>query len=444
LGPRWLVLLLALVISTGVCGAQARAAQTPPASTPNPTASSEVPEHFTLTPEQRARAEAYAHAQDALYFSEVALGLAIYLIFWLSRFGVALRNLARRCSRRLIAQCLVFVPPFIAAAAVLMLPLHYYAGYRLEHRFGLSTQSLVSWLADWGKGLGLSAIATVIGAWVFYSIVRRSPRRWWFYFWLATIPLQLFVMFIEPWVVEPLFYRFTPLAQSQPALTARIETMLGHAGLDIPPSRILLMNASSKTNALNAYVSGLGASKRVVVWDTTLAALDPDEVLTVLGHETGHYVLHHIPKEFALIELVVLLLFYASHRLFAALVGRFGPRTALEGEGDLASLPLAMLLLTLLSFAGSPAFNAISRHYEQQADQYALEVAYGVVPDPNAAAARTEQILGVLDLDDPDPSPAIVFWLYTHPTAEERIRFARTYHPWTEGRPMEFVRTAQP
>jgi STE24 endopeptidase len=342
----------------------------------------------------------------------------------------------------LILKCLVFVPPFMVAAALLNLPFDYYSGFRLEHEFGLSTETLASWFADWGKGQGLYVAASVIAVCVFYAVIRRRPRQWWLYFWLATIPLELFVILIEPWVVEPLFYKFTPLVQTQPAFTERIEVMLRHAGLDIPPNRIFEMNASSKTRLLNAYVSGIGASKRVVVWDTTLTALGPDETLLVLGHETGHYVLHHIPKEFALIELVMLALFYLGYRLIGWLVRRFGARTALEGEADLASLPLAMLVLTLLSFAGSPLFNAISRHYEHQADQYGLEVAYDVVPDPNAAAANAEQTLGVIDLADPDPSPFIVFWLYTHPPAEERIRFENTYHPWTEGRPLEFVHAA--
>jgi Zn-dependent protease with chaperone function len=398
-----------------------------------------VPQHYTLTPGQKQRAEAHAHAEDVAYFADVALGVAIYLLFWLSRFGVALRNLARRASSRLIVKCLVYVPPFVVAASLLSLPLDYYTGYSLEHRFGLSTQSVASWFGDWGKSLVLSMIAGVILAWVFYAMVKRSPRRWWFYFWLATIPLALFVMFIEPWVVEPLFYKFTPLEASHPALTARIETMLHHAGLDIPPSRILLMNASAKTKTLNAYVSGLGASKRVVVWDTTLQALTPDETLVVLGHETGHYVLHHIPKEFTLIELVVLGLFYIGYRVFRALVGRYGARTALEGEADLASMPLAMLVLTLLFFVASPPISAISRHYEHQADQYGLEVTYGVIPDPNAAMARAGEKLGVIDLANPDPGPFIVFWLYSHPTVEERIEFANSYHPWTEGKPLEFV-----
>ena len=397
-------------------------------------------QHFTLTPEQRARAEAWARIGDITYVADLLLAIALNLIFWLRGFGVTLRNLARRLSCQLIVKCLVVAPLFVGATALVNLPIDYYGGYVLERRFGLSTQTFASWFGDWGKMLALSIIAGVVLLWLFYGVIRRSPRRWWFYFWLATIPLALFVMFIEPWVVEPLFYKFTPLADSQPALVDRIESMLGHDGLHIPPSRILLMNASTKTTALNAYVSGVGASKRVVVWDTTLRALTPDETLLVLGHETGHYVLHHIPKEFALDECVLLAIFYLGYRIYRSLVRRFGARTGLEGEGDLASLPLAMLILTVLAFLASPAVNGISRHYEHQADQYGLEVAYGVVPDPNAAAARAEQILGVIDLAQPDPSSLKVFWLYTHPPVEERIRFENEYHPWTGGRPMEFVR----
>lgn len=431
-------ILSLLVIAVALTAAHAQQ-NSPPAS------NTEVaPQHFTLTPEQRARAEAWARVGDVTYVADLLLALAINLVFWLSWFGVALRNLARRLSGRLIVQSFIVAPLFVGATMLISLPLDYYAGYVLERRFGLSTETIASWLGDWGKSLGLEIIAGVVLLWVFYAVVRRSPRLWWFYFWLATIPLALFVMFIEPWVVEPLFYRFTPLADTRPALVERIETMLGHAGLQIPPSRIFLMNASSKTTALNAYVSGIGSSKRVVVWDTTLRALTPDETLLVLGHETGHYVLHHIPKEFVLDECVLLVIFYVGYRAFRALIGRLGPRTGLEGQGDIASLPLAMLILTVLAFLASPAVNGISRHYEHQADQYGLEIAYGVVSDPNAAAARAEQILGVIDLAQPDPSALKVFWLYTHPPVEERIRFENDYQPWTEGRPLEFVRPAQP
>ena len=331
------------------------------------------------------------------------------------------------------------MPLFVVAASLLNLPLDYYAGFVLERRFGLSTQGFASWLGDWGKSLAVGAILGVIGAWVFYAVVRRSPRRWWFYFWLASIPLILAFLLAEPFVIEPLFNRFTPLAKTQSLLVERIEAMLDHAGLSIPPARIFEMDASSKTKTVDAYVSGVGASKRVVVWDTALRTMGPDELLLVLGHETGHYALYHIPKEFALDEAVALLFIFLGFLAANRLVERAGRRTGIEGVGDLASLPLVLVVLTVLVFLSSPIVNGISRHYEHQADQFGLEVAYGIVADPNTAEIHALETLGTEDLADPDPSPFIKFWLYTHPPLADRIRFAASYKPWAEGKPLELV-----
>jgi len=275
--------------------------------------------------------------------------------------------------------------------------------------------------------------------WILYGVIRRSPRRWWFYFWLVNIPLALGMVLLEPVVLDPLFFKFTPLDKTHPALTARIEAMLQHAGLDIPASRIFEMNASSKTKALNAYVNGIGASKRVVVWDTTLRRMNEDETLLVLGHETGHYVLNHIPKGFVLFQLGALAAFGMGFVIVQKMVARLGVRTGVEGAGDLASLPILLLVLTALSFLSSPVYCGFSRHFEHQADQFGLEVAYGVVADPNAAEARSLQILGEEDLEEPDPSSFMKFWLYTHPPLDDRIRFAASYKPWAEGRPMELL-----
>jgi Zn-dependent protease with chaperone function len=436
--------------------------------------------HYVLTPEKRAKAIAYSRAQYFLYFAGIVLSLAIYAFSWRLGLAVVLREWVRRVSARRFVQGVLFVFLFLTGVRVLEFPLDYYWDFALEHRYGLSTQGFGSWMADWAKGLGLTAAAGIILLWVFYALVRRSPRRWWLYFWFASIPITLAFILIEPYVVEPLFYRFTPLEKTQPALTDRIEKMLGHAGLTIPRSRIYEMEASVKTRIVNAYVSGWGASKRVVVWDTTLEKLDSDETLMVVGHEAGHYVLHHIPKEFALDETLFLVLFYLGFVLInkiiatschaesftvipsearnLALISRkseqprvkkfLTPRlstldfsTRVEGVGDLASLPIVLLVLTALVFVASPALNGISRHYEHQADQFGLEVAYGIVADPNAADVQSFQILGEEDLEDPDPNPFICFWLYTHPPLEERIRFAAHYRPWAEGKPFEFVPT---
>ena len=410
-----------------------------------PAGAAQAEAHYVLTPEKRAKAIAYSRAQYLLYFAAIALSLAIYAFFWRIGFAVLLRERVQRVSARRFVQCVLFAPLFLAAVRVLEFPLDYYWGFTLEHRYGLSAQGFGSWMADWAKDLGLTAVVGIILVWVFYWLVRRSPRLWWLYFWLASIPITLAFILIEPYVVEPLFYRFTPLEKTQPALTDRIEKMLGHAGLSIPRSRIYEMNASAKTRLVNAYVSGLGSSKRVVVWDTTLEKLNSDQTLLVLGHEAGHYVLHHIPKEFALDEMLFLVLFYAGFVVLSRTVGRevgarHGvPLRAVEGIDDLASLPIALLVLTVLVFIASPALNGISRHYEHQADQFGLEVAYGVVADPNTADVQSFQISGEEDLEDPDPNPFIRFWLYTHPPLEERIRFAASYRPWAEGKALEFV-----
>lgn len=422
------------------------AAQTFAAQTQKPSAaesnSSKPQDEYNLPPAIREKAIRYSRIQYTLYFGGVALSLAIYAALWLCGFGAWLRKLADKVSARLFIQCLIFVPIFWAVASVIELPLDFYGDYAIEHQFNLSAQSFSSWLGDWGKTFGLSVLAAIVAVWILYRIIRRSPRRWWFWFWLITLPLVVFMMFIEPWAIEPLFYQYTPLEKTQPTLTARIEDMLHHAGVSIPESRILEMNASAKTKTLNAYVSGLGRSKRVVIWDTTLRELTPDETLSVLAHETGHYVLHHVTKEFVWDEFVALGWFFAGFLAVGWAVKKWGRRTRLEAVGDLASLPLLMLILTAIVFLASPIYCGISRHYEHQADQYGLELTYGIMPDPNASAVRSFQILGKDDLSDPDPNPFIKFWLFTHPPLAERIRFAKNYKPWAEGKPMQLLHQA--
>ncbi len=147
-------------------------------------------------------------------------------------------------------------------------------------------------------------------------MIRRSPRRWWLYFWLATLPIIVTVMYLEPMVIEPLFYRFEPLAATHPALVAQLEKLVARGGLAIPPDRMFEMKASEKLNSLNAYVSGFGGSKRVVVWDTTLQKLTTPEILFVFGHEMGHYVLGHIRNSLLWLSLLLLVLLFRrlAHR----------------------------------------------------------------------------------------------------------------------------------
>jgi Zn-dependent protease with chaperone function len=190
---------------------------------------------------------------------------------------------------------------------------------------------------------------------------------------------------------------------------------------------MFLMKASDKLKSVNAYVTGLGASKRVVVWDTTLARMTTPPTLFVFGHEMGHYVLGHVFRTIAFLALLLLLFLFAAHvvtrRIFRKDAGPFG----IHDLSDYASLPLLFLIYAIGSELALPIVNAYSRGNEHAADVYAIEVVHGVVPDANRAAAEAFQVLGEINLADPIPSRFIRFWLYSHPPLAERVVFARTY-----------------
>ena len=248
-----------------------------------------------------------------------------------------------------------------------------------------------------------------------------------------------FSIFLEP-LFEPIFFHFEPLQKNHAALVTELEKVAARTGTNIPPSRMFLMKASVKTNGLNAYVSGLGATKRIVVWDTTAGRIPDDEVLFIFGHESGHYVLHHIAKEFAGSAVGLFFVYWACAAFAAWLVKRFGARW---GAPDLASRTGFVVLLFAISLAGfltEPASSAFSRHFEHQADVYGQEAIHGIVADPQKTAVAAFNDLGAAWLEDPHPNPILVFWLYDHPSIQQRAEFAAHYDPWVDGGHGEFFK----
>ena len=334
---------------------------------------------------------------------------------------------------------MVFSPLLWLTIAFLTLPLDIY-GEAVEKRYGISVQSWGSWSWDWIKGQLISLVLGTILVWLLYVVIRRSPRRWWFYFWLISLPIGAFLVFLQPLVIDPLFHKFEPLQQKDPALVASLEKMLQHAGQDIPPERMFWMGAGEKTTSLNAYVTGIGSSKRLVVWDNTIAKMNTPEIVFVAGHETGHYVLKHIPKAMVCFAVLMLVAFYLGYRVIGWVLARWGSHWKVRGLEDWASLPVLLLLLSVFSFVVTPISSAFSRYLEHQADQYGLEVTHGLTPDSGQAAARAFQVLGEVGLSDPDPNPVNVFLFYDHPPVSDRVRFSVTYDPWKNGGDGEFVK----
>jgi len=394
---------------------------------------------YTLSHERQAKAVAYSRAGYTLYFVSYFLGgLFLFLILrlgWAAKF----RDIAENVSDKKWIQGLVFVPLLFLTIGVLNLPLHLY-WHALSLHYEQSIQGWGSWFWDWSKGEFLTTAFGIVLGLILFTVMRRSPRRWWLYFWFPAVLILLGLIVITPVVIDPLFNKFEPLSKEHPDLVAAIEKLTQHAGVPILPERMFLMEASRKTKAINAYVTGLGASKRVVIWDTTIQKTSNDECLFIVGHELGHYVLGHVRQGFLLGAAGLLVAFYLLFRGLHWALDRWAGDWRLYGQEDWASLAVLLLLLQLLLFVSSPVISGYSRMQEHAADVYGLEVIHGLVMNSEEVAAHAFQVLGELDLSDPNPPPFITFWLYSHPPLAERLVFAHNYDPWSRGESPKYVK----
>ena len=385
---------------------------------------------YTLPPGKYERAVAYSHWQYAMHFLGVLWAAGTLLAILEFRLAPRLRTWAQNASHRRFLQAAIFVPGFLLMVDFARLPLDS-LGHAIDRHYDQSVQEWGSWTFDWTKGELLELGIGIVLGWILYAAIWRSPRRWWLHFWFASLPILVFLLFIQPMVIEPLFFDFEPLVATQPNLVDALEKVVARAGLSIPPERIYLMKASEKLTYLNAYVAGLGPSQRVVVWDTIVAKMTPPQIQFVFGHEMGHYKLGHIPQKIAILAILLLIALYTGYRVMAWALSRWGNRWDIRGVEDWASLPLLILIFTAFSFAAEPIVNSISRYYEHEADIYGAEVTFGLIPPAAQTGTDALQTLGEAGLEEPNPNPLIEFWLYDHPSISERMAFVQSYDPWS-------------
>ena len=411
----------------------------PPANTAMAPGGNEV-ERYTLSHDRYKKAVAYSRAGYTLYFVSVFIGLAALLLMLHLGFVARVRDFAQRTAENHFLQGLLFISVPVLVLDLVELPIHI-VWHWLSLYYQQSVEHWGAWFFDWSKEQLIElALLTLLGLILFF-IIRKSPRRWWFYFWLAALPIILGVFILEPVIVDPLFYRFEPLADQHPQLTTDLQLLTRRAGLEIPRDRMFLMKASSKTNEINAYVTGFGASKRVVIYDTTIQKLTSPETLFIFGHESGHYVLNHIRDGFFFFAVVFLMVLYAAYRLLNGLLSRWGTGWRVYGPQDWAALAVLLLILNGIMFLSSPIANGFSRMQEHAADVFGLELIHGVIPNSAQVAAHSFQALGENDLADPNPPPFITFWMYSHPPLAERLVFAHTYDPWGKNQAPKYIKS---
>ncbi|HKP74457.1 MAG TPA: M48 family metallopeptidase [Longimicrobiaceae bacterium] len=435
---RTVLVVLALAALPAAASAQVRT-DTPPvapasAVTAAPTTSYAAPATSADTgavavPPASEQALRYERSGNVLWVVDTLWALLLPLALLFTGLSARIRDLARRVGRKWYFTLAVYGALVSLVFWVVSLPLAYYEEFVREHAYGLSTQSAGKWFGDSVKALlvGMAAFALIM--WVPYLLLRKSPRRWWLWTAAAAVPLLAVVFWVSPVVVDPLFNRFGPMHDR--ALEARILAEAERAGIE--GSRVFEVDKSADTKALNAYVTGFGGSKRIVLWDTIIRKMDARELLFVLGHEMGHYVLRHVLMLMAAATLLILLALWAMHRSAGWALGRWSGRFGFSRLDDVASYPLLLVVVSLVSFAATPVFLAFSRHLEHEADRFGLELTRD-----NHAAATAFVKLQTENLATPYHSTLYKLWHDSHPPLGERIEFCNTYRPWAEGKPLRY------
>ena len=434
MSARALAVLSALALAAGL-GALSAA---PPAPTPDeaphgianqaadaPPAAAQD-DRPVAVPEPTEKALRYARGGNWLWALGQVWTVLVPGVILFTGFSAWLRDRAQRIGRNWYFTIAVYFAMFLAVTFIVDLPLSYFAGFVRPHAYGLSNQTFSKWAGDELKELFVLGIAGVGLLWIPYLLFKKSPRRWWLWMSVIAIPLAAFFMLIAPVAIDPLFNKFGPMKDK--ALEQRILNLAGRAGID--GARVFEVEKIVDTNTVNAYVTGFGGTKRIVLWDTAIAKLAPDELLFVMGHEMGHFVLRHVVKSIFFFAATLLLTLYAAYRLQGGLIARFGSRWGFTELSDVASLPLAIVMFVLLGLIITPVDLAYSRWQEHEADRFGLEIT-----KDNHAAATAFVKLQQENLGVPRRGPLYKLWRADHPLLGERIDFCNAYRPWEQGRP---------
>ncbi len=368
-------------------------------------------------PPDPPRNEEYAHGGYALFLARSLFSVVVLSIIVMSGFGARLQTLAGRIATRPPLLIAVYVAILATLLALLALPFDLWGGYVREKRFGFMNQGLAGWLGDRGKMFAVVVLVEILVVPLLYALVRRAGRSWWIPGAALATALVVVGQVVVPVFVAPLFNSFTPLPDSD--LKTRILAMARTRG--IPADEVYEVDASRQSQHTNAYVAGLFGAQRIVLYDTLVQRMAPREILFIVGHEMGHYVLKHIWKTVGFVALLFAAGLYLADRIGRRLIAS-RPRWGIAGIEQPASLPLLLLILSLISFAARPIVSAYSRSQERAADYFGMDV----TRDPEAAASSFLKFAQV-DLSEIDVNPVIEWALFTHPSTADRIGEAQDW-----------------
>ena len=359
-------------------------------------------------------ARKYNRIRRWLGISEFALGLALLLVLLITGWTGWIRDIAYRSQSYALAVFL-YTLMLVVISKILGLGLDYYS-FRLEHRYRLSNQKLRGWMWDEVKGLLVSAVLAGLLVELLYFIIRQFPEHWWLVAWLGFLGVAILLAQLAPVILFPIFYKFEPLHDEE--LRSRLVRLGERAGTRV--RGVYKWHLSEKSKKANAALTGLGATRRIILADTLLDNYSPDEIEAVLAHELGHHVHKHILKSMGVQAGVTFVGFWAANWALHYGVDRWH---MFETISDFANLPLLVLIFTLLSFFLMPALNAFSRYNERQADRYAFESIASVAPFVSSMNKLAEQ-----NLAERTPSRWVEWWFHSHPAIARRVAAAEAWN----------------
>lgn len=361
--------------------------------------------------------EEYSKIRNLLFFLSTPFEWLFYLFILLLGFSKAFKNWAENSAKYKWMHTAIYLIWLSFFSFIATLPVSYIS-YSLSKSYQISTQTFASWMKDQLIDFWVDYGIMLILVSVLYWLMKRSVKRWWFYAWLLSIPFTIFLMFVQPVVIAPLYNDFYSLKDKE--LEAEILELASKA--NIPADHVYEVNMAEKTNTMNAYVTGIGSNARIVLWDTTLNQLSQEQILFIMAHEMAHYVEKHIYIGIAVSLLFSLVGLYFTARLMNFLVERYGTPLKIPSVQDIRSLPLLLLTTSMLAFFSSPLSNVISRYEETRADRYAIELT------KDAEAGITSfQSLSRAGLSQVNPPLLVKIFRYGHPTMLERISTLEEY-----------------
>jgi STE24 endopeptidase len=347
--------------------------------------------------------------------ADFAVGFGLLVILLVTGWSGTLRDLAERgASQNYPFAVFLYVLMLMVISKVIGTPLEYY-GFRLEHRYNLSNQKLSSWLWDEAKGWLLGLVFASLIVELLYTLMRHNPQYWWLIAWAVFLGLMVLLAQLAPVVLFPIFYKFEPLENDE--LKRRLIVLSERAGTRV--RGVYKWHLSEKSKKANAALTGLGATRRIILADTLLDNYSDDEIEAVLAHELGHHVHRHILKSIFVQAGITFFGFWLANEVLRYAVDR---RNMFEAMSDFANLPLLILVSTVLSFLLMPALNAYSRFNERQADRYCFQSVASVEPFVSSMNKLAEQ-----NLSEKTPSRWVEWLLHSHPAITKRVSAAQSW-----------------